>query len=84
MTFATQRATLEKLFADRAYRGILEAEDFVTAVHLTDEMLASLKSQINDVPSKQYLAARRFLESLAVRGWPARRVGPQSRQVNFV
>jgi hypothetical protein len=70
--FAPQRATLEKLFADRAYRGILEAEDFVAAVHVTDDMLASLKGQINDVPSKQYLAARRFLESLAYEaGQPA-------------
>jgi hypothetical protein len=71
-SFAEQRATLEKLFADRAYRGIMEAEEFVTAVHVTDQMLASLKSQINDVPPKQYLAARRFLESLAYEaGQPA-------------
>jgi hypothetical protein len=70
--FADQRATLEKLFADRAYRGIMVAEDFVTAVHATDDMMAGLKSEINNVPSKQYLAARRFLESLAYEaGQPA-------------
>jgi hypothetical protein len=70
--FAPQRATLEKLFADRAYRGVMRAEDFMTAVHATDDMQAGLRQLINDVPAKQYMAARRFLESLAYQaGQPA-------------
>jgi hypothetical protein len=70
--FAPERATLEKLFAERAYRGTMRAEDFITAVHVTDDMQAGLKDIIDDVPPKQYMAARRFLESLAYEaGQPA-------------
>ena len=70
--FAGQRAALEKLFAERAYRGVMGAEDFVTTIHITDAMQAGLKEMINEVPSKQYMAARRFLESLAYEaGQPA-------------
>ncbi len=70
--FTPARATLEKLFADRAYRGAMGAEDFMTAVHATDDMQAGLREMINDVPPRQYMAARRFLESLAYEaGQPA-------------
>jgi hypothetical protein len=70
--FAAQRAELEKLFANRAYHGVMNAEDYLTAVRLGDEMSAGLKSRIQDVPPQQYMVARRFLESLTYEaGLPA-------------
>jgi hypothetical protein len=70
--FSPARATLEKLFADRAYRGTMGAEDFMTALHAANDMQATLREMIDDVPPKQYMAARRFLESLAYEaGQPA-------------
>jgi hypothetical protein len=70
--FAPQRAALERLFADRAYRGVMGAEGFMTAMRATDEMQIGLRYMIDVVPVKQYMAARRFLESLAYEaGQPA-------------
>jgi hypothetical protein len=62
--FDAQRAQLEKLFANRAYHGVLRAEDYLAAVRLTGDMIASLKDQIHEVPPQQYLSAKRFLEGL--------------------
>jgi len=63
--FAAQRARLEKAFADRAYHGVMGAEDYLVVRQLTDEMLAGLKDRVADLPPQQYVVARRFLESLA-------------------
>ncbi len=60
-----QRAFLEKVFADRAYHGVIGAEGFHMVTDLTDDMLASLKLKIRDVAPDQYMTAKRFLESLA-------------------
>ena len=50
----------------------MNAEDYLTAVPLSDEMGAGLKSRIQDVPPQQYMVARRFLESLTYEaGLPA-------------
>jgi hypothetical protein len=62
--FAAQRVQLEKLFANRAYHGVMPADDFLAAVRLSNQMLVGLKSRIQFVPAQQYMAARRFLESL--------------------
>jgi hypothetical protein len=62
--FDAQRVQLEKLFANRAYHGVMGADDFLTAVRLSGEMLAGLKGRIQDYPPQQYMAARKFLESL--------------------
>lgn len=63
--FSQQRAELEKAFADRAYHGVLGAAEFVKVTQTTNSMLASLKSQVRDLPSDKYVEAKRFLESLA-------------------
>ena len=70
--FDAQRAELDKLFANRAYHGVMGAEDFLTAVRLSGEMIAGLKDRIQDFPPQQYMAAKRFLESLTYEaGLPA-------------
>jgi hypothetical protein len=70
--FDAQRVQLEKLFANRAYHGVLGADDFLTAVRLSGAMLVSLKDRIQDFPPQQYVAARKFLESLTYEaGLPA-------------
>jgi hypothetical protein len=63
--FELQRARLEKLFADRAYHGVVNAEEFQAISQLTQEMVAGLKEHIQDYPAQQYIAAKKFLESLA-------------------
>ncbi len=63
--FATQRAVLEKAFANRAYHGVLGAEEYLAVRQVTGEMLAGLRDRVADLPPQQYLVARRFLESLA-------------------
>jgi hypothetical protein len=70
--FDAQRVQLEKLFANRAYRGVMGADDFLSAGRLSGEMLASLKGRIRDYPPQKYVAAKRFLESLTYEaGLPA-------------
>jgi hypothetical protein len=63
--YSTQRAELEKVFANRAYHGMVSLDGLYEVNDLTDGMLSGLRSQIHDVPSDQYLEARRFLENLA-------------------
>jgi hypothetical protein len=66
--FNAQRAELEKLFADRAYHGMVTLEGLYKLNDLTDAMMSALKAQIRNVPAEQYLEARRFLDSLAYEG----------------
>jgi hypothetical protein len=63
--YSAQRAELEKVFAARAYHGMVSLDGLYKVSDLTDAMLANLKSQIRDLPVDQYIEARRFLESLA-------------------
>jgi hypothetical protein len=63
--YKSQRVELEKVFAERAYQGVIGAETYLKTVQLTDELLADLQSRVRDLPADKYLAARRFLESLA-------------------
>ena len=70
--YSGQRIELEKAFAERAYHGVMEADTFLKVLQMTDELTASLKTQIRDVPSEKFLVAMRFLESLAYEaGQPA-------------
>jgi hypothetical protein len=64
-SYSGQRVELEKAFTDRAYHGVLEAETFLKVLQLTENLLSDLKTQVRDLPTGQYLAAKRFLESLA-------------------
>jgi hypothetical protein len=63
--YSGQRVELERAFADRAYHGVMEAETFLKVLHLSEGLLGNLKTQVRDLPTGQYLAAKRFLESLA-------------------
>ncbi len=63
--FARKRAILEKIFAARAYRGVLGAEDYLLAVRTIDEMTSELKSFVASVPPQAYMDSRTFLRSLA-------------------
>jgi hypothetical protein len=62
--YETQRESLDKLFKDRAYRGALGAEDFLTAKRLIGEIGDNLSKHIQDLPTQQYIEAKRFLSSL--------------------
>ena len=63
--YSGQRVALERAFTDRAYHGVMEAETFLKVLQLTEDLLSNLKTQVRSLPSDQYLAAKRFLESLA-------------------
>ncbi len=63
--YSGQRVELEKAFADRAYHGVMQAEIFLKVLQQTENLLSNLKSQVRNLPTEQYLVAKRFLESLA-------------------
>ncbi|NQT14172.1 MAG: hypothetical protein HQ582_15565 [Planctomycetes bacterium] len=59
------RADLEEAFARRADNGRMEPADLEQAEQAAEGMIAELKSHVREIPSHQYIAARRFVESLA-------------------
>ena len=70
--FAASRSELEAAFARRASHSAIDAEDYAKVKRATSRMLADLKKQVRNVPSNQYMIAKRFIESLAYEaGLPA-------------
>ncbi|MCE5301575.1 MAG: hypothetical protein LLF97_00535 [Planctomycetaceae bacterium] len=63
--FDTQRTEVDQLFADRARFGGLNIADQQKVRQLLEEMFASLKSQVREVPPQLYVAGRTFLQSLS-------------------
>jgi len=63
--YAAYRSELESLFAKRAYDGVVGTNDYLQIDKTTKAMLAELKKQVREVPQMDYIAARRFVESLA-------------------
>ena len=63
--FANDRAELEQLFTQRADAGGLSWDDRQKVGQVTKEMLADLRKLVRKVPQMEYIASRRFLESLA-------------------
>jgi len=59
------RVALEEVFARRADTGRMEAADLEQAEEASEGMIAELKSHVREIPSHKYIAARRFVESLA-------------------
>ena len=62
--YAKQRVELESLFAQRA-AGAVTWENSTEIDQVTKAMLEELKGQVREVPQMDYIAAKRFLESLA-------------------
>jgi hypothetical protein len=70
--FSPQRVELQKAFSDRAYHGVMGADVFLRVLQVTDDLLSSLKTEIGNLPADKYVAAKRFLQSLAFEaGQPA-------------
>jgi len=63
--FGAFRAALENVFAQRAVSGQLHAHAVGAAQQATDGMMAQLKTRVRDANQQDYIAARRFIESLA-------------------
>ncbi len=59
------RAELEVAFAQRAAHGDLASAAARRAKLAADQMLDQLRARVREVPQQDYIAARRFLESLA-------------------
>lgn len=59
------RTDLEEVFARRSNTGRMEAADLKTVEEASAGMIAELKSHVREIPSYKYIAARRFVESLA-------------------
>ena len=62
--FAPQRAALDEVFSHRASSGAINVNEYLKVYQLTALMLDALRARIRDVPSYDYLVARRFLQSL--------------------
>ncbi len=66
-SFAEQRTQLDQLFASRAHAGT--TADISDAISKEVRVMRdALRDQIRDIPTQDYMAARRFLESLALEG----------------
>jgi hypothetical protein len=63
--YRTFRTDMESVFAQRAATGNLSPDAVGKAKQTTEAMLAELKSHVRDVSQQDYIAARRFIESLA-------------------
>jgi hypothetical protein len=63
--YAASRSKLDKLFAKRVDQGVISYEDQREIAEATKAMLAELKGQVREVPQMDYIAAKRFIESLA-------------------
>lgn len=66
--YTPYRTELEQLFAKRAEHGVLGVDDHLQVRKTTGAMLDELKGQVREVPQMDYIAARRFVESLAYEG----------------
>lgn len=70
-TFQATRTRLEELFDRWAVSrnlgasGNFGARDYLTVLELTKDMTGQLRGQIRDLPSQDYVSAKRFLEGLA-------------------
>jgi hypothetical protein len=62
--FASHREQIEKLFSERAYRGILSSQEQALIDELADEMIEELKEDIDDLRPRDYVKAKQFLVSL--------------------
>lgn len=68
--FATERAAFERALAWRTRYNYGPGSDaHATAKWASERMLATLRGQINKLPPMEYIACRRFVESL---GWETR------------
>ncbi|MFH1920201.1 MAG: hypothetical protein ABIP48_09990 [Planctomycetota bacterium] len=63
--YADHRAQLEALFAERASADELSTTTYLKIDRTTKAMLAVLKNRITRVPQMDYIAAKRFIQSLA-------------------
>jgi len=63
--YADYRAELEALFAERARSDELSTATYLKIRRTTRAMLAELKERITRVPQMDYIAAKRFIQSLA-------------------
>lgn len=63
--YAEDRQKLDELFGKRATHGGLSADDYVQVNRTTQAMLDTLKSQVKEIPPADYVATKKFIESLA-------------------
>ena len=63
--YADYRAQLEGLFSKRAELGGISTDDYFMISRSTRGMLDQLKTEVRTAPPAEYMAAKRFIESLA-------------------
>jgi hypothetical protein len=66
--FDAQRREVDQLFVKRATYGGLAYSDQTKLRQTIDAMFGELKTQIREIPTPDYLASRKFLQSLAWTG----------------
>jgi hypothetical protein len=63
--FDSYRESLDKLFAERSEHGRLSGDNYAKAQQTAQAMTGALREQVNTLAPVDYMAARRFLESVA-------------------
>jgi hypothetical protein len=63
--YAEERAKLDALYGKRAELGGITADDYAQINRATQAMLDALKSQVREIPPSEYVATKKFVESLA-------------------
>lgn len=63
--YKSERDQLDKIYAQRANNGYVNADQFTAVDNLTKKMLADLKSNISKYPPQLYVTASNFIKSLA-------------------
>lgn len=70
--FNAHRSELESIFARRAASSVIGTDGYLEVARATEAMLADLTKNIRQLPPAEYMAAKRFLQSLAYEaGLPA-------------
>ncbi|HVU89866.1 MAG TPA: hypothetical protein VHD36_21225 [Pirellulales bacterium] len=63
--YADDREQLDKLFAERATASSISPDVFRQVQQVTGDLLAALKKNINEYQANDWIAAKKFVESLA-------------------
>ena len=63
--YAAERQQLDKLFSDRAATSMASFDAAQTVRSVTDQLLAALKKNIKEYRSADWIAAKKFVDSLA-------------------
>jgi hypothetical protein len=63
--FSEYRAGIERIVAERSQSGRISAEDIRTLESMNESLVHDLRENVQDIPPKDYVAAKTFVRQLA-------------------